>query len=369
MQYDLSTILRATVRLLTLTVLTIPLVASAKYRLQDFRALPPIHEAKTQLITSSTVTPDIIKSAYGLPKTGGKGTIAIIAAYDSPNILSDLNTFSKKFNLPECTSENICFEERSLNTGTLPNSGWKMETALDVEWAHAIAPEATILLIEAKTPSGANLLKAIDYARSRPDVVAISMSWGGKEFADETTLDEHFISKYGATFFAASGDNGTGASWPASSPNVVSVGGTHLTWDANGKVTETAWSGSGGGVSVFENAPVYQSDFAIPHAGGMRAIPDVSYNADPTSGFPIYVSGGWHIVGGTSAGTPQWAAIRALGGSANNDLFYKDKTKSDASKYFRDITTGKNGDCGYYCKASKRYDYVTGLGTPQTSMF
>lgn len=194
------------------------------------------------------------------------------------------------------------------------------------------------------------------------------MSWGGKEFADETNLDDHFVSKYGATFFAASGDNGTGASWPAASPYVVSVGGTHLTWDKDGKVTETAWSGSGGGVSQHESAPAYQSDFDIPHANGMRAIPDVAYNADPSSGFPIYVNGGWHVAGGTSAGTPQWAAIRALGGTLSNDILYKDKS-NDANRYFRDITSGKNGSCTYFCNARKHYDYVTGLGSPQTSQF
>ena len=89
----------------------------------------------------------------------------------------------------------------------------------------------------------------------------------------------------------------------------------------------------------------------------------------PRQDSPIYVNGAWHIVGGTSAGTPQWAAIRALGESANNDLFYQDKGGSDTSKYFRDITAGKNGGCSYYCNARKHYDYVTGLGTPQTSVF
>ena len=104
-----------------------------------------------------------------------------------------------------------------------------METSLDVEWAHAIAPSAKILLIEAKTPSGANLMAGVDYARSRSDVVAVSMSWGGAEFSDETSLDSHFTSSGNKiTFFASSGDNGAGASWPAASPNVVAVGGTHI---------------------------------------------------------------------------------------------------------------------------------------------
>ena len=368
MQYHLSTSFPKFFLLFLLTIGSFPFVASAKYRFDDFRALPPIHEAKKQSMLTNTITPESVKNAYGLPESGGKGTIAIIAAYDSPDILKDLNVFSKKFKLPQCESKGSCFEKKSFAVDSNANSGWAMETALDVEWAHAIAPDATILLVEAKTPSGANLLKAVDYARNRPDVVAISMSWGGKEFSDETTLDEHFISKYGATFFAASGDNGTGASWPAASPNVISVGGTHLTWDSNGKVVETAWTGSGGGVSMFESAPSYQSTYDIPHANGMRAIPDVAYNADPSSGFPIYANEEWHVVGGTSAGTPQWAAIRALGNSMSGDILYKDKS-NDASKYFRDITSGKNGSCTYYCNARKHYDFVTGLGSPLTSEF
>ncbi len=138
------------------------------------------------------------------------------------------------------------------------NSGWDTETSLDIEWAHAIAPSAKILLVEAKTQSGANLLAAVDYATSRSDVVAISMSWGGAEFPEETSLDSHFVSKYGAVFFASSGDNGAGASWPASSPDVIGVGGTSLMTRPDGSFAkETAWAGSGGGVSAYEKEPTF----------------------------------------------------------------------------------------------------------------
>ncbi len=190
-----------------------------------------------------------------------------------------------------------------MSAGESDNSGWDLETSLDVEWAHAIAPGAKILLVEATTPSGANLLKAVDYAAAQSGVVAVSMSWGGAEFPEETSLDSHFASKSGAVFFASAGDNGSGASWPASSPDVVGVGGTSITLNASGTLSkESAWSGSGGGVSAYEHAPAFQNGYLIPKSGGMRAIPDVAYDADPASGFPIIHKGKWQEVGGTSAG-------------------------------------------------------------------
>ncbi len=360
---------------------SVPFVAAnASYHFANFQGRPPVHIYKSAQSTPSGVTPSEIKKIYNLPATGGKGTIALIDAYDDANMENDLAAFNKQFGLPQCTTANGCFEKHKMATSTASNSGWAMETSLDVEWAHAIAPNAKILLVEAKTPSGANLLSAIDYATSRKDVIAISMSWGGAEFSDELSYDAHFTDKANpsATFFASSGDDGTGASWPASSPNVIGVGGTSLALSSTGAlVAETAWSGSGGGVSAYEKEPAYQTAYKISKANGMRAIPDVSYDADPASGYPIYITtgsgtkakGSWDTVGGTSAGAPQWAAIQALGGSAVLAKFYTDKASTSTLKYFRDITSGSNGDCIYYCDARKRYDYVTGLGSPQTVKF
>jgi len=305
-----------------------------------------------------------------LPATGGHGTIAIIDAYDDPTIEDDLNFFSKSFNLNSCTTKNGCFEKHKMSSSVKADSGWALETSLDVEWAHAIAPNAKILLVEAVTPSGTNLLKAVDYAAGRKDVVAISMSWGGSEFNEETSLDSHFLSKYGATFFASAGDNGWGASWPAASPNVTAVGGTYLSFNYKKEfLTESAWDGSGGGVSAYEKQPNYQSSYSISKANGMRAIPDVSYDADPRSGFGVYKNGSWYKVGGTSAGAPQWSAIKSLGLSAANEKFYADKASNSNIKFFRDIVSGSNGDCKYYCTARRHYDYVTGLGSPLTIKF
>jgi subtilase family serine protease len=342
----------------------------ASYHFSNYKGRPPIHIYGGATKTPSGFSPAQIKSFYNLPVSGGHGTIVIIGAYEDKTIEKDLNDFSKQFNLPACTVANNCFEKHPMTANVKTNSGWAIETTLDVEWAHAIAPKAKILLVEATTLSGANLLKAVDYAANRTDASAISMSWGGAEFTEEVSLDSHFKSISGAPFFASSGDSGAGVSWPASSPFVIGVGGTKISIKTDGSFSkETAWTGSGGGVSVYEKEPMFQNGYSIPRAGGMRAIPDVSYNADPASGFPIERGGKWHEVGGTSAGAPQWAAIAALGAGINISNLYADKGGDNNAKYFRDITSGSNGSCGYYCSARKHYDYVTGLGSPLADTF
>ncbi len=349
--------------------------AEAAYRFAGFVGRPPMHVLRSAQKVPSGITPAEIKKIYNLPPSGGRGTIAIIDAYDDPTIEKDLNIFSSRYGLPKCTAANGCFENHKMEIEIAARGGWALETSLDVEWAHAIAPQAKILLVEARTPSGANLLRAVDYAASRKDVVAISMSWGGPEFLEETALDKHFASKSGAVFFAASGDDGAGASWPAASPNVVGVGGTSLDLLKGGSfVPESAWPGSGGGMSAYEPEPDYQRAYDIPRAKGHRAIPDVAYNADPKSGYAVYKSignstAGWYTIGGTSAAAPQWAAIQSLGLSISLPKLYADKASTGTLKFFRDITSGANGVCKYYCDARARYDYVTGLGTPQTSQF
>src|SRR5581483_9374380 len=171
------------------------------------------------------------------------------------------------------------------------------------------------------------------------------------------------------TFFAASGDSGSGVNWPAVSPNVTAVGGTTLEIK-NGKFSkEAAWDGSGGGVSAYESQPDYQTQYKISKAGGMRAVPDVSFNADPASGVSVYFGKNWYVLGGTSAAAPPWAGIKALGDSADNSKFYADKIGKKAKSFFRDIRSGTNGDCGFFCDAHAHYDYITGLGSPLTVQF
>jgi subtilase family serine protease len=310
---------------------------------------------------SSALTPAQIRSAYNLPSTGGLGTtIAIVNAYDDPRVFNDLITFSTKYGLLP-----VNFVEHKMASTISTNQGWALETSLDVQWAHAIAPNATILLVEARSNSLNDLLAAVNYAKSQQNVVAVSMSWGGSEFYSETFYDSYFSSS-SITFFASSGDSGAGVLWPASSSNVVAVGGTSLRF-LSGSIAETAWSGSGGGVSKYEPTPAYQTKFGLSNR--KRSVPDVSYNADPNTGVSVYDSfgyggqSGWFQVGGTSAGAPQWAAIQALGLTASNNNFYQDAKIAYAS-YFRDITSGSNGYV-----AGTGYDYVTGLGSPLTTDF
>src|SRR5262249_50727787 len=155
--------------------------------------------------------------------------IAIVDAYDDPNIAGDLQKFDAAFGLP-----NPSFTKVNQTGGTkLPaaNSGWATEIALDVEWAHAIAPGAKIVLVEANSSSMSDLMTAVNTARNYAGVVAVSMSWGGGEFSSEVNYDSYFTTPAGHTgvsFFASSGDTGAPASYPESSPNVVAVGGTTL---------------------------------------------------------------------------------------------------------------------------------------------
>lgn len=344
------------------------------FKAQPFNKVHPF--IKPHIKPAGLVTPSNIRNAYNLVNTnGGSGTIAIIDAYDYPTAENDLAVFDTQFGLPSCTTANGCFEKHKMTSRLKTSGTWSVEAALDVQWAHAIAPGAKILLVEATSDSGTSLMNAINYARARSDVVAVSMSWGGNEFATETQFEPNFTSSHDATFFAASGDGGHGTSWPAVSANVVSVGGTSLQLDASGNfVAESAWSGSGGGVSTYIAEPSSQTSFGLNQTGGKRAVPDVAYNADPASGYAVYDSTsyfgyrGWFQVGGTSAGTPQWAALRSINSGLTQAKLYQDAT-ANASQYYRDITSGKNGSCGSLCNAGPSYDFVTGLGTPITQTF
>ena len=222
-------------------------------------AFPPIHVKKAATTSPTGFVPYQIAHAYGFDQLGCYGsltcglgqTIAIVDAYDDPNIATDLSKFSSQFGLPACTSSNGCFTKATPQGQPGSSQGWALEESLDVEWAHAIAPAAKIILVEAKSNSFGNLLGAIDYATSQPGVHQVSMSWGGSEFSGESSYDSHFKVS-GVSFTASSGDSGNAVEWPAVSPYVVGVGGTTLNVDSAGNVqSETAWSGSGGRTSRF----------------------------------------------------------------------------------------------------------------------
>ena len=313
-------------------------------------------------------TPAQIRHAYGFDRiahTGAGQKIAIIDAYGSPTIQNDLNAFCKYFGLPQTTVQIYYPNGKPTKT----DSGWALETSLDVEWAHAIAPGATIILVVSKDATLGNLLNAVDYA-VQLGAKQISMSWGATEFPTETAYDLHF-NKTNVTFTASSGDNGAGVSWPAVSPYVVAVGGTTLSLNASGNVlSEVAWTGSGGGTSAYVSKPAYQAPFQYTTK---RMVPDVSYNANPATGFPVYDStpysgrSGWFTVGGTSAGAPQWAALIALANCSTivpvtqtDTPLYRLGAPNIRSLYFRDIISGNNGRYN----ALIGYDEVTGLGSP-----
>lgn len=316
--------------------------------------------------TSPTgLDPATIKSVYGFTTstTAGAGqTIGIVDAYDDPTAESDLGIFSSQYGLPACTTANGCFRKVNQNGGTRyprTNGNWALEISLDIQWAHAIAPGAKILLVEASSNSFANLLAAEDYASAHATYV--SNSWGGSESSGESQYDTHF-SRSGVSFFVSAGDAGLPAEYPSSSPNVISVGGTTLHFSGSTFTSETGWSSGGGGCSAYETANAAQSSFSgYAQAGcnGTRATPDVALDADPASGVSVYDStkyngqSGWWTVGGTSASSPMWAAQSAvLGGVVNAATVY------GATIPFRDITSGNNG-----APCLVGYDLCTGRGS------
>jgi subtilase family serine protease len=190
------------------------------------------------------LTPAAVRHAYGFDQIVGDGagqTIAIIDAYDAPNIFKDADNFDKTFawsstglSLYSQFGASSSWLTKVSPSGRLPraNVGWAEEISLDVEWAHAIAPAAKIMLVEASSNSLSALLGAVDYATNHGAQV-VSMSWGSNEFSGETAYDFHF-NHPGVTYVASAGDVGGVTEWPAVSPNVVSVGGTSLKVDTSG---------------------------------------------------------------------------------------------------------------------------------------
>jgi len=261
------------------------------------------------------LTPAQVATAYGLrgltfgtrAANGSGQKIAIVDAYNDPNIKTELAVFDSAFNLPRPPSLTVVGQT---GTSALPSNDavWALEEALDVEWAHALAPGASIVLVEANSASVPDLMAAVNVAKRISRVSVIAMSWGVSEFSCETAYDSVFTTP-GVTFVAGSGDTGSfgGPLWPASSPNVLAVGGTTLQVNTSGNyLGETAWSGSGGGISTIEQEPSYQA--SVQSTG--RSTPDVAFDADP--GVPIYSQGSWITVGGTSLGTAAWAGMIAI---------------------------------------------------------
>ena len=320
-------------------------------------------------------------SFNGVKGTGQGQTIAIVDAYNDPDIIADANSFSSTFGLQQFNVGGPTLQVFNETGGTslsgVPNSspgGWDVEESLDVEWAHSIAPMANIILFEANSSSFYDLLTAEQTAAATAGVSTVSNSWASGEFSGEQSYDSYFVTPnghQGVTFLASTGDDGAPAGYPAYSPHVVAVGGTSLDLNASGTYqAESGWSGSGGGVSGYETQPSYQNGKVNGTSATQRTAPDISIDADPNTGVYVLDSydGGYLQVGGTSLACPMTAALvsianqgRILNGLTTLDGYSQTLPAlySLSSANFHDITTGNNG-----FSAGAGYDLVTGIGSP-----
>jgi kumamolisin len=346
-------------------------------------------------------TPASVACVYGLVTTvegcnpttvtvsasGGSNAMAIVDAYDDPSAVDDLTTFSSRFRLPapnlqvvyasgtnpgrDCTLYN--------EKGNCIEYGWELEESLDVQWAHAMAPNAEIYLVEAASNSFSDLFTAVQVAGNLIAAAGggeVSMSWSGEDFFGENSYDSYFTTP-GVVYFGAAGD-APGPVYPSTSPNVVAVGGTTLRRDplSGNFIDETTWPYAGGGLTFNEATPSYQSGLSSLLLGG-RGVPDLAAVADPNTGVWIYDTGNkgycivgsaWCILGGTSAATPVLAGIVNLAGH------FAASTNAELTMVYTYNNTGKNhnvtdiakGFCGYQMQdsATKGWDFCTGVGSP-----
>ena len=298
-------------------------------------------------------------------------TIAIVDAYNYPNAESDLAVYRSKFGLPACTTANGCFTKvnQSGRASPLPsdapsNDDWTVEAALDLDMASAACPRCKLILVEADDDRGDGLFIANSGAASLSPTV-ISNSWGGPEQGDEAS-EEHYFTHASIATFVASGDSGydedgQGPQYPSTSAHVTAVGGTTLTKSpttARGW-TEKAWADGGSSCSTTIDKPTFQSSTAC----SKRAASDVAAVGNPSTGVAVYnaASGGWQVVGGTSAAAPFVAGVYAQYGHGNTPPGW---AYAHPSEFF-DVKSGKNGSCSsVLCKAATGWDGPTGVGSP-----
>ena len=326
----------------------------------------------------SGYNPSDLQSAYGLAaaaaSAGGTQTVAIVDAYDAPNAEADLGVYRSQFNLGDCTTANGCFKKvnQSGSASPLPppDAGWAQEISLDLDMVSAICPKCKILLVEGTSASFADLAAAVDRAAAM-GATQISNSYGGSEF-----FSSSYASHYnhpGIDITASSGDSGysdLGADFPASTPYVTAVGGTHLVHSSNARGWfESVWSGAGSGCSLVYAKPSWQTDSGCSD----RSVADVAAVADPATGVAVYDSypnngeSGWFVFGGTSVASPIIAAVDALAGGRSPGTSYGRYAYDHQSEFF-DITGGSNGSCAqtYLCTGVGGYDGPTGMGTPNS---
>ena len=336
--------------------------------------------------TVSGYTPAQIRAAYGFNNVsfgstaadGSGQTIAIIDAYNDPNIASDLATFDQTTGIAAPPSLKIVNQNGgSTLPGTDPQQGWEAETALDVEWAHAIAPGANILLVEANSASDTNLFAAVNYAREQAGVSVISMSWGSSDNLANASNDQALSSQYlvtpsgheGITFVASSGDQGV-PSFPAESPNVLAVGGTDLYLTASGAITsETAWT------PVTSGGVTYSGGGGVSQEFAGRKVPDVAYNAGV--GMAVYDTfgpeHGWISLEGTSAGARSgrhwWRSpIKSVRWPGSRRSTAPRRRLPRSTRLPRPISTTSRPAARSMNRPTVGYDLATGRGSPVANL-
>jgi kumamolisin len=320
-----------------------------------------------------------------LNPSGGGRAIAIVDAFDDPNAYGDLQFFSAQFGTAPITPSSfmVVFAPHG---GLIPGScvgaatrpptargtGWDIEESLDIEWSHAMAPSATLYLVEAQSNSFRDINCAITIASNLVNTAGggeVSMSFGSGEFPGETKMDSLFTTP-NVVYFASSGDS-PGVSYPSASPNVVSVGGTSVSFDpiSGHFIGENTWQTTGGGASRFESRPSYQERIARI-VGLYRGTPDIASDANPYTGAWVFDSltfgrPVWFIVGGTSLSSPTWAGIvNAAGVFSASSQAELTKLYSDPEENFTDIRVG---NCGPYMGtfATADWDFCSGNGSPK----
>jgi len=360
---------------------------------------------------NGSLSPQDLRTHYDVPPAlDGKGqTIALIDPPGPANInyFDDLKAYSQAFGLPVCAnSAGSCFSHVDLSNGAFSGTGngGATEAILDIEMAHAIAPGANIVLVTAASSKLADMIDAVNYAASLPQVSVVSASWSYDYAANAITIanEEPQLAQFvaqGKVFFASGGDSGQfpgqGPSYPAMSAYFTSVGGTqiHSVPTNTGSLADTSWIFSGGGPSPWVPMPSWQSAFVgadqTAANAGERAVPDVVAVADPLhSPVAMYFRQRWTLEGGTSVGSPVWAGIAALLGqqlAANgtalsarvsatpggfNGLLYRSSLFAGSDPALQPLAGGTSFSQGLTCSTCSfgpGYNDVAGLGTPDVA--
>jgi subtilase family serine protease len=315
--------------------------------------------------------PARLRAAYGLPSSAGSGqTVAIVDAYDDPAAAANLATYRSHYKLPPCTTASGCFRKINEHGKASPlpaasgSTGWATEESLDIDMVSAICPRCHIILVEADSADMSDLGTGVNSAVSL-GAKFISNSYGGSEYASETTDDSAYFNHPGVAITVSAGDSGFGPSFPAVSRYVTSVGGTSLISASGSRSwTEAVWSGSGSGCSAYEAKPAWQADTGCLN----RTDNDVAAVADPDTGVAVYDTydqGGWLELGGTSVSSPIIAGVYALAGAPAAGTYPSRYPYLHTSSLY-DVVSGNDGSCSpsYLCTAAAGFNGPTGWGTP-----